>query len=347
MNLHASKYWKSYTARDGLLSNLVYSAAMDREGRLWFGCKGPNGAARFDGDNWRIFTSESCGLGPGHVWDVAVDEGGNVWFGTAGGGLSVFDGKSWKTFTMKDGLAGNHVYAVKAAPRGKIWCGCAPMPDTIVREGGVSVFDGNRFENFTSNFVQGQRVGGGNSELCDNRVYSIARDPRGRVWFGTKGGGISRFDGSDWKTYDTTSGLPVNEVGDGAAAVDADGSVWFGLRGGGACRIFDDSVRVYTMRDGLAGNFVYAIQLGPDGRMWFGCSPHPEKISQEGGIAVFDGGSFRRYTSDYVGGTYVGGGNSLLVDNRVYAIVFDRDGNGWFGTKGGGVSRLSREAIGS
>ncbi len=341
-----SAQWRTFTTRDGLLSNLVYSAAMDGDGGLWFGCKSPNGVARFDGAEWRAFTSQSCGIGAGHVWDIAVDENGGVWFGTAGGGLSMFDGRSWKTFTMREGLAGNHVYAVRAGADGRIWCGCAPRPDAIEREGGVSIFDGKRFENHTSDFVQGQRIGGGNSGLCDNRVYSIVLDSRGRAWFGTKGGGISRFDGRNWQTFNMTNGLPVNEAGDGAAAVGADGSVWFGLRGGGACRFQDDSLKVFTMDDGLAADFVYAIQQGPDGKMWFGCSPDPQKvIAREGGIAVFDGASFHRYTSDFVGGTYVGEGNSPLVDNRVYAIVFDRHGNGWFGTKGRGISRLSHEVV--
>ncbi len=347
MNSQQSMYWKRFTARDGLLSNLVYAAAMDREGRLWFGFKNPNGAARFDGVEWKTFTSQSSGLGSGHVWDIAVDQGGNVWFGTAGGGLSVYDGTLWKSFTMNDGLAGNHVYAVKIGPHGKIWCGCAPKPDTIIQEGGVSVFDGKRFENYTSDYAQGEYVGGGNSGLCDNRVYSIALDTKGRAWFGTKGGGICRFDGKNWQTFSNATGLPVNEVGDGAAAVDRDGKVWFGFRGGGACRFDEDSFKVFTMKDGLAGDFVYAIQPGPDGKLWFGCSPHPEQINREGGVSAFDDQSFLNYTSDYVGGKYVGGGNSPLADNRVYAIVFDRDGNAWFGTKGGGISRLVHEAIGA
>jgi ligand-binding sensor domain-containing protein len=207
------------------------------------------------------------------------------------------------------------------------------------------VYDGEQFENFTSDRVQGHHLGGGNSELCDNRVYSIVFDLHGRAWFGTKGGGVSRYDGKVWKTFDVTSGLPVNEVGDGAAAVDHEGKVWFGLRGGGACRFDDDSLQIFTMTDGLAGNFVYAIQSGPDHRLWLGCSPDPQQVKREGGVSVYDGRSFLNYTSDYAGGKHVGGGNSSLADNRVYAIVFDGEGNAWFGTKGGGVCRLAREAF--
>jgi len=327
------------------LSNLVYSAAADKEGNLWFGCKNPNGVSRFNGKRWENFTTRNCGIASGHIWDIAVDDQGMIWFGTAGGGLSRYNGESWENFTMRDGLAGNHVYVVKVDNHGKLWCGCAPKPDSIVKEGGVSIYDGRKFTNYSSDFSQGQYVGGGNSELCDNRVYSIVFDKAGHAWFGTKGGGICSFDGRNWKTFNESDGLPVNEVGEGAAALDLDGNVWFGLRGGGACQFVSKDFRIFTMKEGLAGNFIYAIQQGPDGKLWFGCSPDPEIINREGGISIYDGVSFTNYTSAYAGGIYIGGGNCPLTDNRVYAIVFDNAGNGWIGTKGGGVSRISHETI--
>ena len=245
---------------------------------------------------------------------------------------------------MADGLAGNHVYAVKVDPKGVLWCGCAPRPDAIVREGGVSKLDGPEFVNYTSDYSQGKYVGGGNSELCDNRVYAIVFEKDGTAWFGTKGRGISCFDGKQWRSFNSSNGLAVDEVGDGAAALDHDGNIWFGLRGGGACRFRDSDMELFTMKDGLAGDFIYAIANGPNGRLWFGCSPDPTRIRKEGGVSVFNGKSFLNYSSDHVGGKFLGGGNSPLADNRVYAITFDQEGNAWFGTKGGGVNRLEAAA---
>jgi ligand-binding sensor domain-containing protein len=339
------KLWKKVTSADDLLSNLIYSSAMDKRGHLWFGCKGPNGTSRFNGERWENFTSDDCGIGIGHIWDITADSEGNIWFGSKGGGLSMYNGSSWRNYTMSDGLAGNHVYAVEIGPDKRIWCGCAPKPDTIVQEGGVSIFDGKHFNNFTSNYTQGQYVGGGNSGLCDNKVYAITFDKNENVWLGTKGNGICKFDGENWTTFNTSNGLPVNEVGDGAAAMDSGGHVWIGTRGGGACKFYGEKLEVFMMKDGLAGNFVYSIQNGPDGRLWIGCAPDPSKPDGEGGISIYDGKKFVNYKSDYTGGKYIGGGNSPLVDNRVYTIVFDRDGNGWFGTKGGGISKLSYDAI--
>ena len=342
-----ASFWQKYTTEDGLLSNLVYSAVIDKNGNLWFGCKNPDGASMFNGRRWQNFTTQNCEIGRGHIWDIKVDEQNNLWFATAGGGLSKFDGLKWTTFTRADGLAGNYVYAVEISLQGVLCCGCAPQPDVITQEGGVSYLKKNEqdFVNYSSDYTQGQYVGKGNSGLCDNRVYSIVFDNKDRAWFGTKGGGICRFDGKDWKTFNKSNGLPVNEVGDGAAAVDKEGNVWFGTRGGGACRFTEHKLDIFSMTEGLAGNFVYAIKNNPDGTLWFGCSPDPQKVNREGGISIFDGSTFINYTSDFAGGKCVGLGNSLLADNRVYAIVFDEEGNGWFGTKGGGVSRLSFEAI--
>jgi len=229
--------WKTFTDEDGLLSNLIYSAAVDQDGNLWFGCKNPNGVSMFDGEEWHIFTSDNSGLSTGHIWDIEVDKENNLWFATAGGGLSKFNGDSWCTYTMADGLAGDHVYSLKFDPKGVLWCGCAPKPDKIERVGGISLLKGMEFVNYTSDYCQGQYVGGGNSELCDNRVYSIVFEQDGTAWFGTKGGGISCFDGENWRSFNRSNGLPVLEVGDGAAAIDDEGNIWFGLRSGGACRL--------------------------------------------------------------------------------------------------------------
>ncbi len=337
--------WKKYTIADGVLSNLVYSSAIDKNGNLWFGCKNPNGAVRFDGKKWAGFTAQNCGIGSGHIWDITVDDIGNIWFATAGGGISKFDSVSWKNFTKNDGLAGDHVYTVKADKDGKIWCGCAPPPDKISRDGGVSVFDGKTFTNYTSDFTFGEKVGGGNSGLCDNKVYALVFDLSGNVWFGSKGNGICKFDGNSWITYDKKAGIPVNEVGDGAAFVDNDNNVWFGTRGGGLCKYDGFSWYNFTKKDGLAGDFVYAINFGPDGNMWIGCAPDPARINRDGGISIYDGSEFNNFKSDYTGGKYVGGGNCPLTDNRVYTITFDEDGNGWFGTKGGGISLFSAPGI--
>ena len=45
-----------------------------------------------------------------------------------------------------------------------------------------------------------------NHGLANNNVQSIAIDGSGNKWFGTYGGGISKFDGNNWTTFTAVDG---------------------------------------------------------------------------------------------------------------------------------------------
>lgn len=60
--------------------------------------------------------------------------------------------------------------------------------------------------------------------LAENVVTSTAVGPDGALWFGTKSGGLSRFDGTSWQTFTTAEGLPSNHIRD--LAISVDGYVW-------------------------------------------------------------------------------------------------------------------------
>jgi ligand-binding sensor domain-containing protein len=76
------KKWTSYTTRDGLAGNIVYSIARDTNGVLWFGTD--KGLSRYDGKAWRTFTKGE-GLLDSHVYAVAIASAGDVWAGTKRG----------------------------------------------------------------------------------------------------------------------------------------------------------------------------------------------------------------------------------------------------------------------
>ena len=51
------------------------------------------------------------------------DKSGNLWFGTTDNGLYKYDGKSFKQFTINDGLDCNKIYCILEDKDGKIWVG--------------------------------------------------------------------------------------------------------------------------------------------------------------------------------------------------------------------------------
>jgi len=79
--------------------------------------------------------------------------------------------------------------------------------------------DGNQFSNLTVE-----------DGLTSNEVWAIHAASDGTMWFGTVGGGVSRYDGVNWTSLDTRDGLAGNNVQ--AIQEDADGFLWIGTTEG-------------------------------------------------------------------------------------------------------------------
>jgi ligand-binding sensor domain-containing protein len=203
-------------ASDSNINEAITCSAYDLNGSLWFG--------GYNNELYEIekgtVTHNILGNGPiAQVMnDLAVDLKGIKWFGT-NKGLSRFDGKRWKTYYERDGLAGNWVN-VLAMSVPALWCGTNK---------GISRFDGVSWKNF-----------GLADGLPDSWITSIAASRDGStVWAGTSKG-VSRYDGMSWKTFTKADGLPdsmVNKIfldnmsgtvyaGTNHGAVKFDGSKW-------------------------------------------------------------------------------------------------------------------------
>jgi len=184
-----------------LVNEWVYGIASDDQGRMWLATEG--GISMFDGTSWHGFThedgvgapntnnlpvSQNTGLGtrerhdlsvmsegqqtynPGYVFSVYVAHDGKVWAGTWGGGVSVYDGKTWQSLTTNDGLAGDVVYSITQDAEGVFWFGTNK---------GLSRYDGKAWQTFSR---------GGANGLIDDNVYAVVAHPSGEVWVGTRGG---------------------------------------------------------------------------------------------------------------------------------------------------------------
>ena len=70
----------------------------------------------------------------------------------------------------------------------------------------------------------------GGEGLAQSQVFAMLEDHRGYLWMGTRGGGLSRFDGKSFETYTTREGLVNNYL----LAVDEgpNGNIWVGTDNG-------------------------------------------------------------------------------------------------------------------
>jgi serine phosphatase RsbU (regulator of sigma subunit)/ligand-binding sensor domain-containing protein len=300
---------------------------------MWFGTAG--GVSRYDGKSFVNFSTKD-GLAHNAVWSIHQDKSGAMWFGTAGGGVSKYDGKGkgFVNFSAKDGLVNNSVLAIHQDQSGAIWFGTAG--------GGVSRYDGKGFVNFTTKdgladndvFVIHQDKSGAmwvgtigsvsrydgkgfvnfsaKDGLANNRVSSIHQDESGVMWVVTRGG-VSKYDGVSFVNFSAKDGLAHNNVW--SIHQDESGAMWFGTLGGGVSKYDGKSFVNFSAKDGLADNYVLSIHQDQDGVMWFGT---------HGGVSRYDGKSFVNFTT-----------KDGLAHNSVYAIHQDKDGVIWFGTVGG------------
>ncbi len=191
-----------------------------------------------------------------------------------------------------------------------------------------------------------------NQGIPVNTVYSVAVAPNGDKWIGTREkyyeeilAAVIKFDGVNWINQDLAlTRFQATDLNNRIwiIFIDSQGNVWVGTHGDGVFKFDGSSWTNITMSNGLGGNYVRDIVEDAQGNLWFGCGPAPDTYPPGvGGLTKYDGLTFTTFLSDNSGGQNVGGGNSELADNYVYALTIDHQGNIWAGTKGSGISMLS------
>jgi len=187
--------------------------------------------------------------------------------------------------------------------------------------------------------------------LANEYVFAMMVDKAGGKWFGTNGGGVSRYYDGKWQTFFPLHGLADYWVYSFAEQVD--GTVWIGTWNG-VNRYDPKDGKLTTYVDELINEWVYGIAVDAQDRVWFGT---------EGGVTMFDGQQWQSWThQDGLGGSNLSGlpistntglgtrsrhDLNVLVDGRpsynpnyVFCLYIDRAGDIWAGTWGGGVSHF-------
>ncbi|HEY3332353.1 MAG TPA: two-component regulator propeller domain-containing protein [Capsulimonadaceae bacterium] len=109
-----------------LAGQFVIRLAQDKRGCIWAGTE-ERGVWRYDpraadpAQAWTQFTTKD-GLGDDNGYALACDQQGRVWVGTLNHGVSVYNGKTWKTYDQVTGPLGGHVVAIAVSPKnGDVW----------------------------------------------------------------------------------------------------------------------------------------------------------------------------------------------------------------------------------
>lgn len=209
-------------------------------GDLWFIGDSGNPAAQFNGQGVYRFDGRRLEFlplpvpadfvtsGDYRVTDISRGRNGMIWFGTY---PAVF-GYDGRNFTILDdrtlGLVAEeepfHVRSVFEDSRGVLWIGNNGL--------GVLQYDGRSLSNFTKQHGLSLKDTGASGSL--SRVFSIAEDAAGNMWFGTRDSGVWRYDGERLTHFTHRDGLTSSMVW--TIYRDRQDGLWFGLGDGSVYR---------------------------------------------------------------------------------------------------------------
>ncbi len=168
--------------------------------------------------------------------------------------------------------------------------------------------------------------------LPSNLIMAILQDHRGYLWFGTRGGGLVRYDGYEMKVYRHVAGDSTSLSGGEVRALHEtdDGTLWVGTDDG--LSRFDAASETFKVYQHIPGDStslspgpVRALYEADDGTLWVGT---------RGGLNRFDAAS-----ETFAAYRHVPGDSTSLSRGRVLALHQTDDGTLWVGA-GGGLNRF-------
>lgn len=158
--------------------------------------------------------------------------------------------------------------------------------------------------------------------LKQSFVASILNDKIGNLWFGTHGGGVTRYDGKYFTHFSEKEGLAGNSVF--CIKESKDGKLWIGTYGKGLSIFDGKSFENISSKNGFPSDNIYAILEDSKGNMWIG--------TQGGGLVLFK-------NSDHETIFQYNTKNGFFSDS-ISTIKEDKAGNIWVGSDGRGFIKF-------
>jgi len=291
--------------------------------------------------DFQKFTVEN-GLSQSQILCLFQSNTGELWMGTNQGGINKFNGSEFSYITKEHGLSDNVVYAIVQDQQGRMLVGT---------NNGLNIIVGDKID--TLNIEKG---------LPHKGVVSLLIAKDQTVWLGT-GKGVARLVGDSIVPFTKDSLMSESTILN--IREGADGSLWFCTVQNGLFRWNGKSMLNVTTNDGLDHNYVYDVMpLGKHDAWIFGYKGlyhlmntkiEPIELPKEipshtrfygflrdkakniwigttAGVLKYRDGEFKKLTM-----------KNGLVDNNIWKIIQDREGNLWFGSKSNGVSKLNSE----
>ncbi len=331
----------SYGVEEGFVGGKVVAMLEDRRGNFWVATYSGGLQLFKDGRFRKSFSNRVTSQ---FVRALYEDLEGNIWVGSQDEGLTMLRDCKFRFLSPETGLSSDMITAVFGTADGRIFAGTWGDGLNIIKNGRVvKIF--------------------GKEELMSKMVTSVIEDSRGRIWVGSLTYGLRLLDGENSRVYDESNGMKSNLV---FSVVEiSNGDIYVGTAGG-LTIISPDGMRHLTKENGLYNDRVRWVKEDSEGRVW---------VVSELGINVLKDGKpagleiEKKFDSKNVWAVYEGPDGTMwmatdgdglilyhkgkihsftkkdgLIDDRIYAIMEDNEGNLWISCNRG-VSRVSRSKL--
>lgn len=242
-----------------------------------------------------------------------------LWVATEGAGLYLINPKTKEVTNYRHSptdprsISSNYIRSLALDSQNRLWVGTFNDLN-IYHEGN------NSFVSYSSNPVE-------NGSLSQRSVRSIFMDSQGGMWLGTYFGGLNYYHPLK-NRFKSVKRIPYqNSLNDNVVSCiveDKDKNLWIGTNDGGL-NLFNPNTRrftYYTLQEaererGIGSNNIKAVYVDEEKELVY-IGTHA------GGLNVLHrkSGKMEHYNQK----------NSNLIDDNVYAILPDGDGNIWLGT---------------
>ncbi len=272
----APTLWRSFTSRDGLITNSVQCITQSSDGTYWIGTE--KGISRFDGF-WKSYPG-------GEVLALWPDTDGTIWYGGRDG-LHHYEREQWESVPFPDGK-NRPVHTIWQGDDNRLWVGTdtgvwvlddgiwsRPGPAgsgpahtvyAITGSGGV-VWTGGEDGLFTYREQQWAK-----EHIPDyppgTLIFSVLYARDGTLWISTNTNQLFYKKNGLW-AHIVLPGLPPHRSV-WKLVQDTTGKIWAATDGYGVYVIGSKGVeRHLTTSDGLTSEYVKSMWVGTEGALWF------------------------------------------------------------------------------
>jgi signal transduction histidine kinase/ligand-binding sensor domain-containing protein/CheY-like chemotaxis protein len=307
----------SGSSENGQLSHrIVRSVFEDDQGTLFVGTRG--GGLNIIRQGKTKILNSSNGLSNDAVLSLNKDHSGNLWIGVDGEGVDMMEARSGRVFHFPEdfenanSLSFGSVYSICIDAFNEVWLGTSGFGMIhlkIARTPG-GAYRLTEYDQLSYNNKAKQ------PSIKSNVIYSVIEEKPNILWFGTRGGGIYKYN-SLTKEIEEHIQANINEKNRLcnndvlSLAIDREEQLWIGTSGG-LNRLFLQSkpyrIDHYTQHDGLPNNTIHSIREDRAGNIW---------ISTNRGLVRYDRAANRFKSFD----TNDGLQNNEFTDGAAFAAT--------------------------